>query len=445
MDRRVSDIITATQQLNSSDIRLLLKKVPKADWGEEQVLQDLLTKLSEAKEFSISAFRHPHFFINHNVEVGNYRPEIIILDWDLGGGNTADYLLELLEFSFSLICIYTGVDLAHDIDKLIGEPKFIKYRNRIKIIRKGEENSVHQLFDYITEENKRNFSFRFGKDLRTQALNATETILIELGKSTNNQIANYFAFDDDSTFDLTDFLAERFRNYLTDIEFELPKKEDRQPGPIEAVEKEIAAEFWSNRIYFYGKNPKYVKRGDILMNKEKKKYFLVVNADCDLNRFWHKNSGVINLIPLHLFEPGNTGLKEKLLTTRKAKKMIDAKVTSLTGSISNADEDHFILPFVRVMTEADRNKFVLRDFWGIPKEIFFYRIKPPAGQTQEQLKDLHLTYDDIRPLVRVATMSEPFITPLIQKILGAIAGFGVPDYQIAVQTALSDKMKEMFS
>jgi DNA (cytosine-5)-methyltransferase 1 len=53
-----------------------------------------------------------------------------------------------------------------------------------------------------------------------------------------------------------------------------------------------------------------VRRGDIV--KKDGKYYLVISADCDLRRFWHKNLGSINLLPLHHLHNSNAELREGL-------------------------------------------------------------------------------------------------------------------------------------
>ncbi|MBK7229839.1 MAG: hypothetical protein IPH97_13455 [Ignavibacteriales bacterium] len=294
IDQRVTSVIDSSQRLSISNIKYLLNEVPKNEW-EEEVVYTLLEDLIHA-EFFTSAFLNPSFFLNYNAEQEPYRPEIIILDWDIEGIDSEEYLLKLLEFSFSLICIYTGVDKKDEIEKIISQQRFNKYSERLpKLIFKGDENSVETLINLIQDKNNENFSFRFGKELRNRSVDASEKMLIELGKTTQNHISNYFAYSEDNKFDLIDFFAARYKNYLADIDFKV--LEESKTVQATGVENQIAQAFWSHRIYFYGNNSRFVKKGDIVKKKDQDEYFLVINADCDLNKFWHKNQGSLAIIP----------------------------------------------------------------------------------------------------------------------------------------------------
>ncbi|MBK7229840.1 MAG: hypothetical protein IPH97_13460 [Ignavibacteriales bacterium] len=119
---------------------------------------------------------------------------------------------------------------------------------------------------------------------------------------------------------------------------------------------------------------------------------------------------------------------------------------SLSGKIDPFNEDHFILPFIEINNNADeKGAETYINLWGIPKDISHKYLKPQDGIDQDTLKDQPLTYEHLRDYERIASLSEQFLTPLIQKILNSISGFGTPDYHSIIQKMIKENIQEMFS
>jgi hypothetical protein len=60
-------------------------------------------------------------------------------------------------------------------------------------------------------------------------------------------------------------------------------------------------------------------------------------------------------------------------------------------------------------------------------------------------KERSLKYDEGFEFERIATISEPFLTPLIQHIFGTISGYGTPDYSKVVPGLISENFKKIFA
>jgi hypothetical protein len=55
-----------------------------------------------------------------------------------------------------------------------------------------------------------------------------------------------------------------------------------------------------------------------------------------------------------------------------------------------------------------------------------------------------LLYDDAFKYERVATISEPFLTPMIQHVFSSIAGHGNPDYSDEIALIIHKKYLTIF-
>ena len=122
---------------------------------------------------------------------------------------------------------------------------------------------------------------------------------MNLGKATLKDVSAYFKLTDDTKRDLVDFIGERFKSSLHGIDLEeLP---DEKEALATTYDEKLAIKLWTNRLYFDpGESDNIVRRGDIIYKDAdgKDMLYLVISADCDLDKFWHKCFGKINLIPL---------------------------------------------------------------------------------------------------------------------------------------------------
>lgn len=436
---KMPETIDDAERLNRSNLKLLL--TDSSIWDDENI-KSLMQQFAENLDtWNLSAFTNPDFF-KTCCKNELYRPDVIILDYDFPSVSDKNwfrpYLLELLNNKFVIVSIYTGADAKQTVEQLLMEPDFNQYKERVFVLPKEGDNSAKTLLDKINTLYENSFSCKFGKELKHNAIDAIDKILIDLGKVTLNDVSNYFKITQDTTSDLIDFVAERFRNQLSVADFsELPTAlPENTPTSVELCEK-----LWSHRLYFYSNSSdKKVRKGDIIVNNSGTRLFLVISATCDLSRCWHKNFGRVNVIPLHRLDKTNKGLIEKkLLLTRKKENVKDnLSQKSLTTSIEGFPEGPFILPFLKI-----QDKF--NDFIGFPKEIMSLPVKKPANITDcAKLKDAPLDYDHWSLYKKLCSISEPFQTPLVELILSAIAGCGVPDYPEKIKEAIKERSRKIF-
>jgi len=441
IDEAVNKIIDNTKKLDETILKLLLTSVNEENWDEKEV-RDLITLLLGKEDILLSAFTNPSFYFNHN-QSEIYRPEIFILDWDYNGdtNDTEDYLKQLLDYSFCFIAIYTRYDKLHEIEAILEKPEFLDNKNRIVIWHKEDSDSVDKLIANIMQLREENFSFKFGHELRKNAIDATERILLDLGASTSNDISKYFQITDDSNKDLIDFISERFKSYLASSKLKvLDEKEIDEVKIPEHTLDELAGKLWSHRLYYYpSETDQLFRKGDIFIKDGI--YHLVISADCDLAKFWHKNFGSLNCIKLYPFDEKDV-IKEKLLLTRKADIKSKLFQFSLISDVNSLTQGPFILPFLRVKTDG---QILLKDFFAFPKDTISFSIPAPdTGGDKTKLSKLSLKYGHLENSVKLASLTEPFLTQTVEHILNVLRGFGVPDYPKSVVELLHNKTKQIF-
>jgi len=98
----------------------------------------------------------------------------------------------------------------------------------------------------------------------------------------------------------------------------------------------------------------------------------------------------------------------------------------------------FVLPFVPV--EDARINLL-----AVPKDIVTKRIDLPpefAPLTERKKSELSVKYSHWPDAKRVCTISEPFLTPVIQHVLSTIGGIGVPDYPSVMREILKNILED---
>ncbi|MFH1852435.1 MAG: hypothetical protein ABIA75_08825 [Candidatus Neomarinimicrobiota bacterium] len=87
----------------------------------------------------------------------------------------------------------------------------------------------------------------------------------------------------------------------------------------------------------------------------------------------------------------------------------------------------------------------MRSFIGFPKEIISKYVTPPhlpEGTEPGELKKESLTFTHIGDYHRIVTISEPFISALVQLCLNSISGYGTPDYPETMKNAINYRLKQ---
>ena len=466
-----------TARLNRSNLQTLLAKCN--GWREQEV-KDLVEKLVEANDkWSVSAFTHPDNYLNA-VEEECYRPQVIIYDWEYPGGvdDPATKLKEILELTYAAVFIYSGTGHEAQIDAALETKDLMPYIDRRLFKLMKEEGSPDKLLAEAQNLETKNFSFRFGKDLRIATLAAVDNVLVEFGNHDKDFIKTLIAeqetvetqlkelisektihnLDSDGKLasKIVDFLntvQEKANSFMDLIKGQLSNKLSSIPMDVKSYKSEpantddkmkAAKKLLAFRLYYFPSD-NIVRTGDIIHEIGKDKYFLVITAGCDLSHFWGKNFGHINVIPLYHTVNDKTLIKDKFKllyedgTVETIIKGFSYKnFSSLTNCKPNRlPEGQLILPFITLDDQ-------LVSLWGSPKEIKSIYIDPPdlkSGQPIEKRKEISLTYDSWKSISRISSLSPTYASNVINYCLQTIAGYGTHDFSPITQKAIDKDIK----
>jgi len=428
------------------------------DWGDSN-LRNFVDLIKDDENYIISGFKNHSFFFNHREDM-IFNPDIIVFDWDMGDGgqNSSKSLLQLLSSTYCLVAIFTGEDAEDGVSLELEKPDFIEYKNRCFLIKKQDQDSANTLKSKIIEREK-DFSFEFGNEFKKASLNALDNILVDLGKVTSDEINHYFNIEDDN--DLSVFLAEKYHTILNLNGIKIPKSKNKssieslrqivrkkfekqlatqrtkvkKPNSSHLIDNDILEKLWSYRLYNrYNQMDTNVRKGDIVTKDDR--FYFVINSDCNLLKFWRKNFGYLNIIPLHLIDEKNEELKGILNLTKDGKK-INYNPSSISNHMNEMPDGAFCLPFVRFNDEY--KSFIL-----FSSTITNIKIEAPKIE-KKQLASEAITYSFLKEYTRICSLSEPFLTPLVMNLLNSLAGNGSPDYSNPTKKLLDSKIKNIFS
>jgi hypothetical protein len=429
--------VTDTSLLNASNLRLLIHK---ETWNDQVIMNLVETLLDQKDDDGISSkwdvygFTNPSFYINA-IDGGIFRSDVVVFDWDYPTSHNAptyseSVLRQILDRTFCLVFIFSSADKEDEIRAVMAKHEFIRYKERLQYLDKAKDgiDQTGILLQRADEMYGNNFSFKFASILRRKSVQCADQILSEMGRASLNDVKNLIVVGHGGKKDFVDFLAERFRTSIAgrnvyDLVDQIP---EIVATPI--FDTALAAAVWSYRLYFQQETgDELVRRGDIVAIGDE--VLLILSADCDLMRFWAKNFGIVNAVALHELGQTNTTLKEMLSLC--AKPDPKKEIHSLLARIGNLSEGPFMLPFVP-------NDGKLKDYIAMPKELVSRRIPTPTGWNafgKDAKKDHPIKYSYWAGAQRLCTISEPFLTPVVQHIFNTIGGNGVPDYP--------DHMKEI--
>jgi hypothetical protein len=425
--------ITDTGLLNSSNLQLLVQR----ETWQDEVIKNLTTTLlgqteqdGVTRKWDVFGFTHPSFYINA-INDGFFRSDLVIFDWEYPGAqnatatNSESILKEILDRTFCLIFIFSKADKKEEIEVILAKPEFQQYKERLQYLDKAIENidQTNTLLQRADAMYASNFSFKFASILRRRSVQCADQILSDMGKASLNDVKNLLVVGDGGKKDFIDFLAERFRTTIAgpnvyDLVEQIPDS-----GASPAIDATLASKVWSYRLYFQQETgDDLVRRGDIVSVGGE--ILLVLSADCDLMRFWAKNLGIINAVALHELDQSNATLRAMLAICVKPD-LAKPLLGSLLGKIGNLSEGPFVLPFVPAGVAG------LKNFVAIPKDLVSKRVPTPTGWNdlgKEAKKSHPMKYAYWAGALRLCTVSEPFLTPVIQHVFNTIGGAGVPDY-----------------
>lgn len=427
---KYSDFMDSNEILNSNNFKHMLKDEGK--WEDPDLLNFVKNVYAE-KGISLTGFTSHERFLKHCVE-NIFTPDIVVFDWDINGqtDDSKSHLLEVLKTIHCFVAIFTSADKENDVTQIINSTELRVYLGRLELVKKEEDGCAAQLIQIITDRIESNFSLKFGKKLVQASNESINKALVELGNATVNQIEDYFKVTHDSKKDLIDFLGEKYKFHLTDLDYSslVTGVQNNDENDTELTKR-----IWNYRLYLKIDNSLdlIVRKGDIV--EKGGELFLIITADCELARFWHKNFGHLNVIPLHLISKGNEDLIKKITLTRSPGD-ISFNTTSFVNQINPFPNGAFILPFIKIKEEY-------QNCMCFPKEIENWQIQNPEI-SKKQLGNTHLSYSNIENCTRICAISEPFLTPLISHLLNSIYGYGVQDYPPSVNKIISTQAKAIF-
>lgn len=421
------DYMDETKVLNQNNFQHLLFE--KKSWDEIQLL-NLVENLFRQSDYTISGFSSHNFFLNH-IEENTFSPDVVIFDWDVGEGTSANpkgNLLRILKTKHCLIAIYTAADQTNEVTNIIDGDEFKVYKDRLFLIKKDNDNSVDLLTQAINERLD-NFSFNLGKTIKRNTLQAIDNILIGIGKLSFNQFISLFGTTGPNNKkiltqnDFIDILNEKLKYELNNISLE--SSWEGENTKVEDVN--LLRGLWRFRLYHYTKD-EIIRKGDILQKgADEDKLFLVLSSDCHLDSFWYKTLGHLALVPLYKIDKDNLALKGKI-NYRPNNKIARYEVTSLVNP--NGFDFLTILPSLVV---KNKEHF---DYALIARERFSLDIKLEGTNANNRL--LVSDTDNYHKLVSI---SEPFISALHQFITNNYTGIGLPDFSSELQTSIKENLQ----
>lgn len=459
------------------------------DWGVENSLKKLCEALisdideSKQKKWQLTAFTNPQFF-NDSFDEDDYRSDIIVFDWDYSAPHDFDhvgFLKDILSKSYSYIFIFSGADKEYEIKKILDE-SLKEYGYRIEFLDKDNEDdqksAAIRLHKLIQEKQDSNFSFKFGRQLRSIANKSLDDVLVHLSEMDIEKIIEHFGKESDGVIDtdvkeligykikdkltesknLQDFLtaaklmtlsaigqfaeiiSEKVKNDIisSDLSYDY-----RCNAGGSGENDDILHKFWCYRLY-HMPSDNFVRTGDLIKktNEGYEELYLVVTPLCHLARFWSKAFGQLNLVKLYDIHLKKDYIKSQAELVKKTSDLKSAKsdIISISNPLSKYGGNALYIPFIRIGEKY--NDYIL-----FPKEISCEKIELPDEKielTDKKARDGALTYDYINKYKRVATLSDPFITPIIGNILSALKGYGAPDYSMAIAKSLGARYLNIY-
>jgi hypothetical protein len=408
-----------------------------AKWKDAELLS-LVKQLDTKKDnYILSGFLHCNHFLSY-IEDVIFSPDIIVFDWDYDGQDPTDSLLKILERQYSMVFIFSAADKETEIDNVLARDNFVPYKDRLDKIMKGATDSVTTLQTKI-DTALAGFSFKYGNELKRKTLRGLDLILGSLGQLSFDEFIRFFGERIDqngtvthklSSYEFTEIIADKLKARLIDIGME------EDPSPVSdgttEMSEDLMREIWGFRLYHQPKDG-LVRRGDIVEISGRK--LLVISSDCDLSRFWQKNMGYLLVTPLLRID--DAGLKQEL-NAFNGDNIGAFKISSLTNP--RCIECLTVLPGLEIEDNAGTKKYL--DYIVAAKATCSMFIKKPDAviDVKTALKYEHIEGigESFKTRKRIA---DPFLTPLIEFIMGNLTGLGVPDFPKNLSENLKTKVR----
>ncbi|TKJ35815.1 MAG: hypothetical protein CEE38_14525 [Planctomycetes bacterium B3_Pla] len=459
-----------TASLNISTLKLLLEK---NKWAEDPVRNLFNDLCSGSGNWNVVAFTNPSLYLQASEDL-NYKPDIIIFDWDypVVVGDITQILLKVVRNSFSLVYVYTHEDTEGEVAEELSKDCFDEFRDRrLFLLHKWDPEPEQTLLQIAQQKYEENFAFRFGRALRLSTGNAIEEILVGLGKGSidfvltllndeatqetdvkqliSQQVGAYLSGDsglieelrtrglveDKNAQALIELIRGRVESHISSLNFGFPMTEERADG-----DTSFPKEFWSNRLY-YKPSDCVVRQADIVKNQEGNKFYLVFTPNCQLRALWDKCFGYISLIPAIDVSGDHSFLKDLFSLTRNPQRVNKIFQEFNQHSITEQNtrylpKEPILLPFVDI--DGTHNYFLL-----LPQAILSMEIPASTIDPEDDpgiRKNHFVTYDAWEGFERIATISEPFASSIVDHCTKSISGHGTPNYPKVIKDEITQFM-----
>ena len=415
-----------TSVLDKNILSNYLKWNEEIPWDDENLF-DLIHRMMAQKDLisNIYGFKTHSFYLNY-INENLFSPDIIIFDWDVGTTEKSEESLnEILKKTYCIIAIYTGCDKKDEINELINGEYFISFKSRMFLIEKGE-NSAEKVIEEL--KNRLNyFSFGYGRDFKYNINSAINTTFSTIGELSFEQFIKVFGLFNENKFqissvDFIEIMNEQIKAHLLSSGSIETLTATEQTADNDKIERQL----WHFRM-FHKPQDDFVRKGDIVINKEDNKYYLIISSDCHLTDFWKKNVGFLVTVPLY---EAKKEITKKLMKIFKEKKLRSYRLTSL---VNPQEISVTVFPFIE------------KDYIVMLKEIKTFEINTPDGYDKNKKEKYPLKYDNMANFdgVNRFRLNEQFLNPLIERILRSITDIGVPDYSKNIKSYLEKNITEL--
>lgn len=402
----------------------------------EMNLRTFIQSILDETEMTLYGYTNPTFYNSHIGDQPTF--DVVIYDWDYaasaGNIDPADQLNKLVDNSHCFIYIYSHMEDDIHVKRI--ESIIKQYPYRIDFLRKGEQNSAEMLKTKITDYKQNSFSAQFAREFKINASKSVEKILVRLAHLNIDKLHQIMGTkNQEKQKDLVDFISEKFKNELMQMNFSLPDDEEAGENESTSTQEKIVEttesnaeessikELWHYRLYSTI-NDDRVRKGDIY-KKDDNEYIMIMTPNCQLARYHSKKKtlGVFNFVRLIPKETAKDFVLEYITIQEngKLKKPMGndggKAPSSLTEQIGN-DAAPFFLPFVKIIDLTNTLDLLL-----FPKMFSYEKII--TNDTKGSLEKTDLTDNGY---TYQTTISEPFLSELLKEVFDKLKGNGVPDY-----------------
>lgn len=435
--------------LTQCQIQDKLENIAPSDTEEAHLLnlKSFIVSMITAPDLTLYGYSNPVLY-NNNIGI---QPafDVVIFDWEYGQLghtiNVSEQLKKLLDESHCQVYIYSHMPDS-DVLQTIADIKH-QYEHRLHFLQKAVENSDNILRNKIIElRDSGNFSTTFSRGLRVNARKSVEKILVKLSHLDIERFHQIMGTkNEEKRKDIAEFISEKFKNELMQMDFSFPLAEDAQESESATVPEAVETitspdlsikELWHYRLYSTITDDR-VRKGDIYKKEDSDDYLLIMTPNCQLVSYHdNKTFGVLNYMHMTSTDSLRTMVDRLVSQTSEGGQTINnfksKKANSLINQVAEKDSAPFVLPYVVIEeVRGDDNLVLFPKMYGY-KEI----------QALKKNRENYLRKSELEGYKYITSLSEPFLTELTNEIYSKLQGNGVPDYTNPVKDEILSFMNE---